>query len=71
MPDRPRFPCGHLNYGSAEFPASVYDDCPVCSDHFCWHCNYDSHNCMGCGDSEMNHVAAQLSCEDGHRPVTT
>lgn len=45
-----KFECGHRNYGTEEWPASVYEDCPTCKEFYCAHCNYDVHYCYGCGE---------------------
>lgn len=48
---RPRpWVCGHENYGTEESPASVQWDCSVCGPFYCDDCNYDKHQCGGCGE---------------------
>lgn len=52
--ERPKFECGHDNYGTEEEPATVDNECSKCGHLYCHDCNYCQHICGGCGE-EYNH----------------
>lgn len=58
--------CHHRNYGTKERPASVHYDCIDCRDYYCDMCNYDRHQCGGCGEPHRHGEEPHpgVSCTD-------